>query len=163
MPTPNPEHLRQVKALVNQCRYLRLLDMNITDLEANLCRATMEVQEKHMNPFMNIHGGVYASMVDHMTFWAAYATLPEDMGYTTIDVSVHDLRGCNTGLLTVEARMIRQGGTMCLCVADITDEAGHLMAHGSSKLFVSPNLQKVQAMIDSIDPTIVLPPKFLDD
>lgn len=162
MPRLNPEHMNIVKDMVNKGHYIGLLGFHVTKLEAGLARAEMNVEPKHMNPFMNIHGGVYASLMDHMTFWCAYGAMPEDMGYTTIDLHVDDLRSCNSGLLTIEARMIKQGSTLCLCEAEIRDEAGHLMAHGTSKLFCSPTLQNVQAMIDDVAPGTVLPPKFID-
>lgn len=162
-PKLNQAHMDKITDLVNRGHFCGLLGIKINELDAGLCRAEMEVLEKHMNPFMNIHGGAYAGLMDHITFWCLYGALPENMGYTTIDLHIDDLRACKDGLLTAEARLLKKGSTICLVEADITDAKGRLMAHAVSKLFCSPTLQGVQDMIDDVEPGLVLPPKFLEE
>jgi hypothetical protein len=35
------------------------------------------------------------------------------------------------------------------------------MANATSKMFLSPDIQHVSAAVETVDPDIVLPPKFL--
>jgi uncharacterized protein (TIGR00369 family) len=104
----------------------------------------------------------YAGMLDAASYWCMYAHIPEDMGATTLDLQVNFLRAASSGLLVCEARVKKPGRSIFLCEAEIFDEQGRLMATGSSKMFLSPSIQHVSAAVETVDPTIVLPPKFLD-
>jgi hypothetical protein len=55
----------------------------------------------------------------------------------------------------------KPGRSIFLCEAEIFDEQGRLMATGCSKMFLSPDIQHVNAAVATVNPSIVLPPKFL--
>ena len=71
------------------------------------------------------------------------------------------LRATDHGMLVCEARVKKPGRSIFLCEAEIFDEQERLMATGCSKMFLSPNIQHVNAAVATVDPSIVLPPKFL--
>ena len=160
-PTPNPAHLDIVRGLCNRGPYQQLLGLQMTKLELGYCRLEMQVERKHLNPFGGLCGGAFASMLDVASYWCLYPQLPEHMGATTLDLQMNFLRAVNDGLLVCEARVTKPGRSICLCQADITDERGRLMANATSKMFLSPDIQHVSAAVETVDPDIVLPPKFL--
>ena len=159
--TPNPAHLEVVRDLCNRGPFLELLDMNMTVLELGRCRIEMPVERKHLNPFGGLCGGSIAGLIDVASYWCMYPQLPENMGATTLDLQVNYLRATDKGLLVCEARVRKPGRSIFLCDAEIFDEQGRLMANGCSKMFLSPDIQHVSAAVETVDPTIVLPPKFL--
>ena len=159
--TPNPAHLEMVRDLCNRGPYQQLLGLKMTALELGRCRLEMQVERKHLNPFGGLCGGAFASMLDVASYWCIYAQIPEDMGATTLDLQMNFLRAVNDGLLVCEARVTKPGRSIFLCQADITDEQGRLMANATSKMFLSPSIQHVSAAVETVDPSIVLPPKFL--
>lgn len=161
MPAVNPDHLQAVRDLCNRAPYLQLLDMEMTVLELGRCRLEMDVSRKHLNPFGGLCGGAFASMLDVAAYWCMYPQLPADMGATTLDLQINYLRAVNSGRIACEARVTKPGRSIILCQADITDEQGRLLANATSKMFLSPSIQHVSAAVATVDPDVVLPPKFL--
>ena len=158
----NPEHLRQVIEMTNNCSYYQLLGMQIVELGSGYSRVEMQAGQKHHNPFGSVHGGCYASLIDCATYWAAYCDQDEDAGYTTLDLSVSDLSMSRSGKLTVEATAIKEGRSVCLCEAKITDEGGRIIAFGTSKLMILHGKQGIADAMRALGYTN-LPPKFIEE
>lgn len=157
----NPKHIEAVLELINQGPFFRQLDFDIEALDMNYARVTTTVARKHLNPFGGVCGGAYASILDVASYWALYAQLEEDAGFTTLDLQTNYLRAVNEGKMICEAHVTKSGRSICLCEAEVFDEAGHLLANATSKMFLSPAIQPIQAAIDSLDPNVALPPKFI--
>ena len=157
----NPEHLRCIMEITNGCPYYRLLGMRIVELGSGYAKAVLDAEHRHENPFGGIHGGVYASMIDCATYWAGYCDQDEDAGFTTLDLSVNDLSMAKHGTLTVTAHAVKQGRSICMCQAEIHDEAGRLIAYGTSKLLMLKGRQSVADAVRAANYP-ELPPKFLD-
>ena len=157
----NPEHIDAVLKLINQGPFFRALDFDIEALDINYCRVTTQIAHKHLNPFGGVCGGAFAALLDVASYWALYAQLEEDAGFTTLDLQTNYLRAVNSGKLICEAKVTKSGRSICLCEAAIYDEAGHMIANATSKMFLSPAIQPIQAAIDMLDPDVELPPKFL--
>lgn len=159
---PNPDHLRCVMDMINSSPYYSLLGMRMVELDNGYARMEMDVdRQRHMNPFGSVHGGAYASMIDCATYWAAYSDQDENAGFTTLDIAVTNLSMCRGGKLTVNARAIKEGRSVCLCEARITDESGKIVSYGTSKLLILQGRQSISDAMRSLGYT-ELPPKFLD-
>lgn len=161
LPTPNPAHLEAVRGLCNRSPYQELLGIKMTVLELGHCRLEMRIGRKHLNPFGGLCGGSFASLLDIASYWCLYPQIPADMGATTLDLQMNYLRAADEGLLACDARVTKPGRSICLCAAEVTDERGRLLANASSKMFLSPDIQHVSAAVATVDPDLVLPPKFL--
>jgi uncharacterized protein (TIGR00369 family) len=114
----------------------------------------VEAQEKHLQPYGLVHGGVLASVVDAACFWAVYAQVPDGTGMTTVELKLNYLAPVSGGKLRAEGRCIKAGKTICLGEARVEDAKGKLLAHGTSTLMVLPDLQ----LADQAS----LPPKYLE-
>jgi len=64
MPKINAEHINVLLNSINEVPYLKLLSMKVCELGIGYSKAEVNIQEKHMNPFGEIHGGVYSSILD---------------------------------------------------------------------------------------------------
>ena len=157
----NPEHLNGIMEMTNSSPYYQLLGIRLVELDNGYARMEMQAEHKHMNPFGSVHGGAYASMIDCATYWAAYCDQDEDAGYTTLDISVTDLAMARGGKLTVNARAIKEGRSICLCEARVEDETGRIVAYGTSKLLILKGRQSIADAVRSMG-IADLPPKFLD-
>ena len=158
----NPEHLRRVIEMTNACPYYELLGMKIVELGSGYARVEMEAEHRHHNPFGSVHGGCYASLIDSATYWAAYCDQDEDAGFTTLDLSVSDLSMAKTGKLIVEATAIKEGRSVCLCEAKISDESGRIIAFGTSKLMMLKGRQGIADAMRSMGCSD-LPAKFIEE
>ena len=159
----NPEHVRQLLELIDESPFLSTLDIKTTELGKGYARGEVEIKRCHLNAFGGVHGGMYAAMMDHFSYWALYSELDPEMGAITLDLHTDYLRACNDGKLFAEGHLIKAGRQIALCEVAVTDEAGRMMAHGTSKMMCSPTLQPVSAVIETLRPGFVLPEKFLTD
>jgi uncharacterized protein (TIGR00369 family) len=134
----NPDYVRAISEETNRCPYFTLLSMRIVALEIGGSHLELTVQEKHLQPFAVVHGGVFASIIDAAAFWAVYSEVEEDAGMTTVDLKLNYLAPAASGKLIAHGRRIKLGRTLGLGEAEITDVDGRLLAHGTSTLMVIP-------------------------
>ncbi len=159
----NPEHIERVIELANESPYFILLNTKIVELREGYSKAVANLERKHLNAFGGVHGGAYASFVDVAAYWALYCDLDENAGFITLDLNVNNLRASSDdGIVTIEGRVVKRGGTICLTEAEARDEQGRLLVHCLSKQFLSPTLQPISAAVRTlgVEP---LPPKFIED
>lgn len=162
MKTLNPEHIDVLLKFANASPFASLLGMKTIELCIDSCRMEMIVEEKHLNPYGGIHGGVYESLIDSATYWAAYGQLDEADGLTTIDLKADLLGTVTKGTLIVTSKAVKVGRTVCLSEATITDQSGKLLCHGTSKLLVIKERQEqMKSQYEKYGITSI-PPKFID-
>lgn len=150
----NPAHVAAVIRAVNTCPYFTLLSMEISSLGWGESHMEVRVQEKHLQPYGMVHGGVCASLVDAAAFWAVYPQTAEDIGLTTVEIKLNYLAPVSGGHLIGRGKSIRVGKTICLSEASVEDDKGNLVAHGTSTIMVLDSL-KIQGQSH-------FPSKFLD-
>ncbi len=160
MPTLNPDHLAAVIALVNRAPFFRLLSMQVLELRKGHATVAIDLEERHLNPFGFVHGGVCSSLIDTAAYWAVYGDMAEDAGLISIDVKVDNLAPAREGRIVAEGKRIKAGRSICIAEATITDSHGKYLAHGTSKQMVTPGLQTMAQLLSAVghEP---LPPKFL--
>ena len=157
----NPEHIARVIEMANGSPFLLHMGIHLEEMREGYCRSTMRV-DNLLNAFGGIHGGAYASLLDNGTYWCLYCDMDEDIGFTTVDLSVSDLRSINRGMVVCEGRVIKHGRTISLTEAEVRDESGRLLAHATSKLYSSPSIQPISAAVKMAGMGSI-PPKFLDE
>ena len=66
----NQDHIRKLIALVNQSPFFQLLSMTIDDMGVGFSQLRIELEQKHLSPYMAIQGGVYSALIDAAAYWA---------------------------------------------------------------------------------------------
>ncbi|MBC6449085.1 PaaI family thioesterase [Actinokineospora xionganensis] len=117
---------------------MRLLDMERMEAEEGRVVVEMRAQEFHYNPLGGVHGGVIATLLDTAAACAVHTTLPARTGYTSLDLTTKFLRPASvaSGLLRCEGTVISRGRRTALAQAQLTDEAGRLLAHATSTCLI---------------------------
>ena len=157
----NPEHIKSLIDLINCGPYFELLSMKVCELGIRYSTVEVNLEKKHMNPFGVIHGGVYSSIIDTAAYWSVYCELDENVGFTSIDVSVNNLSMINEGKIIVEGKSLKVGRSICLAEARAKNIHGKLLAHGTSKLMILQGKQLINHAIEAVG-NHALPPKFID-
>ena len=157
----NPEYVKIASKMIDESPYLKLLGTTTELLDAGHYRCRMELDRKHTNMFGGINGGVNAGLLDSVTYWCLLCCMPEDVGYTTIDLTVIDMHSAQSGIIYAEGEVIKHGRTISLTEGRITDEKGTLIAYGTSKLFASPTIQPMSLAAEYLG-IGTMPPKFID-
>ena len=104
----NPRYTESVAILVNRSPYFSLLSMEIKDLQWGTCVMEVELGEKHLQPFGNVHGGAIASVVDAAAFWAVFPQVERGKGLTTVEMKLNYLAPVQKG--NSSAGPLRQTG-----------------------------------------------------
>ncbi len=156
----NPEHAVQVVRMLSNAPYFKLLSITVQEIGQDYSIMSAEVSEKHFTPFGGIHGGAYASMLDSAAYWAAYGSVDEDAGMTSLDLSVNMLAPAKDGQLLIKGELIRAGRTITLTEASIYNSNGRLLAHGVSKMMIVPGMQTIQQAAE-FSGLQGIPPKFI--
>jgi len=155
----NQDHIRKLIALVNQSPFFQLLSMTIDDMGVGFSQLRIELEQKHLSPYMAIQGGVYSALIDAAAYWAVYAELPEEAGMITIDVNVNNLASVKEGTILAYGRRIKVGRSICLADVRVEDATGRILSQGTSKLLVTQGLQPIVQIAELAGTS--LPPKFL--
>lgn len=150
----NPGYIEAVGKHVNSCPYFSLLSMEIRELSWGRAVVEVLVQEKHLQPFGIVHGGVFASVLDAAAFWAVYTQVPEDLGMTTVELKVNYLAPLSAGRMIARGKSLRVGKTICLGEASIVNGEERLLAHGTSTMMILKDL-KIEGVTQG-------PSKYLD-
>ena len=143
MVTLNQEHIREIIDAINKGPYIRLLSMTIREMGVGYALVELDMDNKHMNPFGGVHGGVYASAIDTAAYWAAYCELEEGAGLISIDLKIDYLSPIKDGVIITKGKSIKIGKSMCLAEATALDKGGKWLAHGTSKMMVTRGLQTI--------------------
>jgi uncharacterized protein (TIGR00369 family) len=154
MKKPNPKYVERVNRLVNNSPYFSLLSMKIIDVGIGYSQMEVNIEQKHLQPFGLVHGGVFASIIDAAAFWAIYYGVEDqNSGLTTVDLKLNYLAPAASGKLVASGRQIKLGKTLGYAEAKIKSETGKILAHGTSTVMIQPG----RGLTD--DPP--LPSKFL--
>lgn len=158
----NLEHLKILLNLINNSPYFRLLKMEIKEIGIDYSVLEVNLDNTHLNPFGGIHGGVYSSVIDTAAYWAAYCSMEEDVGLISMDLNINNLAPISKGKLICKGKCIKKGKTICLTEAFIINENGDFLAHGTSKLLVSKDLQTINQISKFMGQNhLNIPPKFI--
>lgn len=158
----NPEHIKAVIELINQGPFFRLLAMEVCELRKGYSKVVVDLENKHLNPFGGIHGGVYSSLIDTATYWAVYCDVEENAGLISLDLKVDNLAPIKEGRLVVEGKRIKAGRNICIAEALIINTQGKYLAHGISKQMITPGLQTINQAVSAMGYES-LPPKFINN
>lgn len=152
----NPKYAEMIMGQVNHSPYFKLLSMELRTIEIGSCLVEINLQEKHLQPFGLVHGGVFATIIDAAAFWGVYPEVDQESGMTSVDLKLNYLAPSTApGKLIARGRRIKIGKTLGLGEAEVTDTNGRIVAHGTSTCMVMANL--------AITNQGLLPPKFIEE
>ena len=140
LPALNPAHVDEIRDMVATAPFPSLVGVRLDELDVDRCAMSLDIAERHMQPYEIVHGGVIATLIDSATFWAGFARLPEDSGLVNVDLKLNYLEAvtATTGRLVVTGRCLRPGRSISYCEAEVKDAQGRLVAHGASTLMAVP-------------------------
>jgi 1,4-dihydroxy-2-naphthoyl-CoA hydrolase len=99
------------------------------DLDPDNARARIKVEERHLQPFGIVHGGVFASLAESLCSAATYSAVAEEgmvaMGQAN-DTTF--LRPATAGHVTATAHTRHRGRTTWVWDVEISDEEGRVCA-----------------------------------
>lgn len=92
----------------------------------------------HYNPMGTVHGGYAATLLDSCMGSAVQTTLAVGQSHTTLEFKVNFVRPMyeKTGPVRAEGRAIHVGTRTLTAEGRLTDQAGNLLAHGTTTCLI---------------------------
>jgi uncharacterized protein (TIGR00369 family) len=90
-------------------------------------------------PQLLVHGGLAATLLDSAMGCAVHSTLPEGVGYTTLELKVNFTRPITseTGRVLCEGAVVHRGGRVATAEGRvIAERTGKLLAHGTTTCLI---------------------------
>jgi 1,4-dihydroxy-2-naphthoyl-CoA hydrolase len=99
-------------------------------------RAQLKIEDKLLQPWGIVHGGVYCSIVEGLASVSGQVWLSENGGGRVVGVNNNTdfLRAISNGLVTAESTPIHRGRRQQLWLVTITDDNDRVVARGQVRL-----------------------------
>jgi uncharacterized protein (TIGR00369 family) len=99
------------------------------DLHPDNARARIKVEQRHLQPFGIVHGGVYASLAESLCSTATSLAVQED-GMVALGManSTTFIRPISEGHVNASARARQRGRTTWVWDVELTDDEGRVCA-----------------------------------
>ncbi len=96
--------------------------------------------ESHYNPIGMVHGGLVCTLLDSVLGCAVQTTLPQGLGYTSLEIKVSYLAAvhAHSGVLTATGRVTKPGKRVAFAEGEVLDASGRTVASATSTLLVFP-------------------------
>jgi len=123
----DPALEKEIRKRIAKIPIVDTLDMAITDFSAGACEVIVPRQIAYDGVYESFHGGLMLTAADSAACFAIFTLAGADARLTTTDMGIRFLAPCRSDL-TVRARVIKFGRTLCPVSVDLLDDEGTLTA-----------------------------------
>ena len=124
----NEQNKQTAFEVVKNTPYLKLLGIELVELESEKAVMSLEMQEKLRQPHGLLHGGATASIIDTAMAFAVVTCLTDEEKASTVDLTVQYLRPHTDGQIICTAKILRAGKRLLFLSAEVVNEQGKLIA-----------------------------------
>jgi uncharacterized protein (TIGR00369 family) len=117
-----------------------LFHMQVLDAEHGRITFTCTPDGSMYNPLGTVHGGTVCTLLDTALGCALHTTLPQGVGYTSVEIKVSYLKQVtlDSGELTAVGTVVKAGSRIGFTEGQVTDSSGALVATATSTLLIFP-------------------------
>lgn len=116
--------------------YWRLLGIEPVYGEDGGVILQLPVEDKLLQYYGKVHGGVVATLVDAAAAVALNQKLGRERGATTVEMKVNYLRAVEKGMLYAEGRVVHLGRTLAVTNARVWDDREREVAFGVATFYI---------------------------
>jgi len=110
-------------------RFPGLLGMEVAEVRPGYCRAEMDLEEKHLRPFVEgVHAGAIVSLADTACGQGCTATLDPGKTFITVELKANLIAAAASGRVVAEAVPVHTGTRTHVWEARVTRDDGKLIA-----------------------------------
>jgi acyl-CoA thioesterase len=119
-----------------------LVGLEFTEVDPEYSRGKLEVTDELRNPYGVLHGAVLYAMADTGMGAAVSTGLDDDQQCATIEVKISYFEPVESGRVTCETSVLRQGGSVVYLVSELSQtgevdsQAGKTVAHATGSYAV---------------------------
>ncbi len=128
LPPMTPEEVERVRARAMSVPISSALGLQLLGLNRGVCVMRLTRDPKFDGIYASMHGGFLMTLADSAAAFALLTVIPSDETITTTEMSMRFLAPVHEHV-TVTARVLKAGRTLCPIVAELHDDEGRLVAH----------------------------------
>lgn len=115
-----------------------LFEMEAEELEQGTVTLSVPTRPMFANPLGVLHGGVAATLLDSVMGCAVHSTLEAGVGYGTLELKVNYIRTVpiDGARIIGTGTVIHAGRQVATAEGKVVDEAGRLVAHGTTTCLI---------------------------
>ena len=115
-----------------------LLQMSVVDVDDGRITFSCVPDESMSDTLGVIHGGAVCALLDTVTGSALHTTLPQGVGYSSIEIKVNYLKAVTltSGPLTAVGNVVKAGSRIGFTDGQVIDASGKLVATATSTLLI---------------------------
>jgi len=110
----------------------------LADAEPGRVVLRMQVDERHLQVHMVVHGGVLAALADTAGGLATYMAYPRGVRVATVEMKINYLEAIENGSVEADARVVRKGKHIAVVDCDVRDHNRRLVGKALMTFFVGP-------------------------
>lgn len=103
------------------------LGIEFTEIGDDYLRARLPVDQRTVQPFGLLHGGVSVVLAETLGSTGAYYAAPEGHRAVGLDINANHLRAATSGWVTGTARPVHRGRTTQVWQIEVSNEAGEMV------------------------------------
>jgi 1,4-dihydroxy-2-naphthoyl-CoA hydrolase len=117
--------------------YNNVIGLRFVEASPDRFVAELEIDERHLQPYGLVHGGIYAGMIESLcSTGAALSVWNEGKNTVGLENTTAFLRAVRSGTLRGTARPLARGRRSHVWEAEIKDDRDRLVASGRVRLMV---------------------------
>jgi uncharacterized protein (TIGR00369 family) len=135
----NPGFRKLVEKKVEGQFFMRLVGLELTDIEEGKTNAILQVDQKHRQQNGFLHGGVIGTLVDVVMGFAAFTLVPEDQHVVTAEIKITFLSPSLSKYVHARGWVLKPGKKLHFCEAEVWEQQqgkNKLIAKASSSMAV---------------------------
>ena len=115
-----------------------LIRMRVVNIENGSIAFSWTPDTSMYNPMGMVHGGAVCTLLDTAAACAMHTTLPEGVGYTSVEIKVNYLKAVTvaSGPLTAVGTVVKAGSRIGFAEGKVTDASGKLVATATTTLLI---------------------------
>ncbi|BBY24021.1 PaaI family thioesterase [Mycobacterium stomatepiae] len=115
-----------------------LVQMGIVAVENGAITFSWTPDGSMYNPLGLVHGGAVCTLLDTVAACALHTTLPQGVGYTSVEIKVNYLKAMtlDSGPLTAVGSVVRAGSRIGFAEGEFIDASGNVVATASTTLLI---------------------------
>ncbi|HEX3281879.1 MAG TPA: PaaI family thioesterase [Pyrinomonadaceae bacterium] len=122
------ERLERIERAIDAVPYARLLGIQLEKVSPGEATLRLAIRPELSQNHGVVHGGAIASLIDTATAFAILTLLEPEERVTTVDLTISYLRPGFEGQMRARAKVLRHGRRLLATSAEVTDDAGTLLA-----------------------------------
>ena len=128
----NPDFEVNIREKLKGQHFMHLMGFDLTKIEAGRIEGEMPLDQKHMQQFGFVHGGVTATILDITMGFSAYSLCAKGSGTVTANISVDYFHPGEGEKIIAIGEVEKPGGKMIFCTGKVYTET-----NGVRKLIAS--------------------------